>query len=117
LGLLDIIMQHVAAMLWHRVFCDALLAKSSKQMLQKFLDFEDRAIAVFCQDALLLLGNGSPRHSRMGVTVWFPGHAKPRYLSQLYPSLGGVQGSRGSKSGTLVVLSHSESGASWYPVT
>jgi len=73
-GLLDI-MQHVAAMLKHRVFRDALLTKASKQILQKFLDFEDRALAVFRQDALLLLGDLPPAMQPFLYCLAHPGTA------------------------------------------
>jgi len=73
-GLLDI-MQHVAAMLKHRAFRDVLLTKASKQMLQKFLDFEDRALTIFHQDALLLLGDLPPAMQPFLYCLAHPGTA------------------------------------------
>ena len=70
--------QHVFSLLRHCVFRDALLAKATKQMLPKFLEFEARALAVlFRQDSVLLLGDLPPtiqpflyRLAHAGTLAW-----------------------------------------------
>ena len=53
-------MLHIASSLWHRVFCDALMARASKHMAAKFWDFEARAIAVFQEGEENWLGPHEP---------------------------------------------------------